>query len=186
MRAGDWAATLAVLGLASGFGVPDRILNARLPVNPAPEPVQAVGNGTFQSSEQLHALHEKCLAAGERLQGDVDLMVPNRTWMWRTDAARSRQHLAELQRHLKDFWDAEAAFEAGLSPAQRSKFHWQFAYLHQLFRHLQGDAQSLDTELQRSYPTRWHVAHDVTDMGREINRWKKMHRQIAAGLGLKT
>jgi len=136
------------------------------------------------TTQRLHTLHKICMGSGERLQRDVAAMVPGRTWTWQLDSERSCDQLDGLRRDLKAFWDAEAAFEAGLLPEQRAKLDSQFVAIHELFQHLEQDAESLNTELRKGYPTRWHVANDVSDMGREINGWKKLHQRIAKDLGL--
>ena len=137
-----------------------------------------------QITEDLQAAHRKCLEAGDRLRLDVAAMVPGRTWTWELDAEKSRAQLDRLRSDLKAFWDAESAFEARVPSEQRARLTSQFVLIHQLFQHLEGDAQSLDAELRKGYPTRWHVAKDVSDMQREINRWRKFHRRIVGALGL--
>jgi hypothetical protein len=139
-------------------------------------------NSPPQTGEQK-ALHKKCMDAAGRLRRDAAAMVPGRTWTWRLDSERSREHLDGLRRDVKALWDTEAAFEASLSPEQRSKVNSQFTSIQELFQHLERDAQSLDSELQEGYPRRWHVANDVSDMRKEINRWRKLHQRIADELG---
>ena len=139
-----------------------------------------------QTTRDQEALDKKCVEAGRRLERSAAAMVGGRTWRWRLDSEWSRQHLDELRRNLKTFWDAEAAFEASLRPEQRSKLNSQFTAIHDLFQHLERDAQSLDDELRKGYPTRWHVENDVSDMRKEINRWRKLQRRIADDLGIHT
>lgn len=141
--------------------------------------------GSPQSSEQLRAVHGKCMEAGERLERSAAAMVGGRTWRWRLDSQWSREHFDELRRDLRAFWDAEAAFEASLSPEQKSKLNSQFTAIHQLFHHLDRDAQSLDDELRKGYPTRWHVENDASDIRKEIHRWRKLDQRIAEELDLK-
>jgi hypothetical protein len=137
-----------------------------------------------QTTREQEALHKKCVEAGERLERGAAAMVPGRTWTWQLDSARSREHLDDLRRDLKAFRDADVAFEENLSPEQRSKFNSHITATRELFQHLECDAQSLDHELRKGYPTRWHVANDVSDMRKEINHWRKLHRRIAEHLGI--
>jgi hypothetical protein len=139
-----------------------------------------------QTNKELEAPNRRCVEAAERLRRDSAAMVPGRTWTWELNAERSRSQIARLQEDLKAFWETETEFEGKLSPEQSSKLKSQFRAIRALFLHLQGDAQSLDLELQKGYPTRWHVAHDVSDMRSEINRWMKLHRHLAKNLGLGT
>lgn len=143
-------------------------------------------SGSPQTTGEQKALDKKFVEAGERLEGDAAAMVPGRTWTWQLDSERSREHLDELLRDLKAFRDADIAFEASLLPEQKSKFNSHFTATHELFQHLERDAQSLDNELRKAYPTRWHVANDVSDMRMEIHRWRKLHRRLADDLGLHT
>lgn len=142
--------------------------------------LQTQGNAS-QTKESAQELHRKCVDAGNRLQSDVVAMVPGRTWTWQLNAEKSRSQLVGLRRDLKAFRDADLAFEASL-PAEQ--FHSHFASSQGLFEHLQRDAESLDTELRKGYPTRRHVTNDVLDMQKEINRWRKLHQQIADELHL--
>jgi hypothetical protein len=143
-------------------------------------------NGTSAHSvEELHALHRKCLEAAKRLQHDVFTMEPGRAWRWRLDSEKSRSQLDGLRRNLKAFRQADLAFESSLSSEQKSKFHSHLSSTRALFEHLQRDAESLDTELRNGYPTRWHVAKDVEDMRKEVNRWRRLHQRLADALGLK-
>lgn len=137
-----------------------------------------------QTTGERKTLHKKCVQAGDRLDRSAAAMVPGRTWTWQLDSERSREHLDELLRDLKAFRDADVAFEASLSPEQRSKFNSHFTATYELFQHLERDAQSLDDELRKGYPTRWHVANDVSDMRKEIHHWRKLHQRLADDLGL--
>ncbi len=151
----------------------------------AHKPAPQASGSSAHTVEEPQALHRKCTEAAKRLRYDVLTMEPGRAWRWRLDSERSRQQIVGLRHDLREFWEAEAAFEASLPANQKSKFNPQFVRIHNLFEHLDRDAQSLDTELKKGYPTRWHVDRDVTDMRKEINRWKKEHERIAEGLGLK-
>jgi Skp family chaperone for outer membrane proteins len=112
-------------------------------------------------------------------------MVPGRRWTWQLDSEWSRERLDELQRDLIAFRDADVAFEESLSPEQRSKFNSHMTATRELFQHLERDAQNLDDELRKDHPTRWHVANDISDMRKEINRWRKLHRRLAEDLGMR-
>jgi len=72
----------------------------------------------------------------------------------------------------------QAAFERDLTPEQISKYQNQIGAMNQLSQHLERDAQSLDDELWRGHPRRWHVANDATDMRNEIRRWRELNKQI--------
>jgi hypothetical protein len=141
-------------------------------------------NGSPRAADDQQKLYEQCVEAANRVERQAAAMVPGRTWTWALDAEQSRKRLGGFRRDLKAFWDAEAAFEASFSPDQKSKLNSQFTSIHELFRHIDRDAQSLDDELRKGYPRRWHVAHDVSDMRKEINRWRKLHQQIAAEVGV--
>ena len=148
------------------------------------EPALPVAGSQARVRKDLQTLHTECLEAGEHLRREVAAMIPGRTWTWQLDAERSRAQLYSLRGDLKAFWEAEVAFESGMLLEQRSKFNSQFVSIQDLFQHLEGDAESLDTELRKGYPSRWHVANDVSDMQKEIKRWRRLHRQIAEALGL--
>jgi hypothetical protein len=139
-----------------------------------------------QTTEELEVLDKKCVETGERLEGDVEAKSPGRTWTWRWTFERSRQQLDEFRRDLKAFRNADIAFERSLSPQQRSRFAYHLTATQELFDHLERDAQSLDNELRKGYPRRWHVADDVSGMRKEIQRWRKLHRRLADELGLRT
>ncbi len=111
-------------------------------------------------------------------------MVPGRTWTWRLGFERSRKHLDKLRRDLKAFREADDAFEGSLSPEQKSKFKSHMIATRELFQHLERDAQSLDNELRKGYPTRWRVANAATNMREEIHHWRKLHQRLAKDLGL--
>jgi hypothetical protein len=138
-----------------------------------------------QTTGDQEALHKKCAEAGERLEHDAAVMVPGRRWTWQLDSEWSRERLDELQRDLIAFRDADVAFEESLSPEQRSKFNSHMTATRELFQHLERDAQNLDDELRKDHPTRWHVANDISDMRKEINRWRKLHRRLAEDLGMR-
>ncbi len=141
-------------------------------------------SGLSQSAGEQEALHKQCVQAGDLLDRSVTAMVPGRTWTWQLDSSRSRGHLDELLRALQAFRDADVAFEESLSPEQRSNFNSHFTATSELFKHLEQDVQSLDDELRKGFPTRWHVTNDVLDMRKEINHWRKLHQHLAADLGL--
>jgi hypothetical protein len=100
------------------------------------------------------------------------------------DFERSRQQLAQLRTDFTALHDCESKFEASLTAEQKSKVQPELKRLASLWDHLQEDAQSLDLELQKSYPTRWHVARDATDMQKEIRNWRKLHDQAARTVGV--
>jgi len=135
------------------------------------------------SREEQLEMHEKCLKAGERAERDAAAMVPGRTWTWALDADRSLQQLDELRRDLIALKESEGAFEASLTPEQVSEFQTQVHRMNQLSRHLERDVDTLDNELTKGYPRRWHVANDAMDMQKEIHRWRRLHEQIAAKIG---
>jgi hypothetical protein len=142
-------------------------------------------SSSSQAPGEQKALHKKCAEAGERLEHDVAAMVPGRRWTCQLDSERSRERLDELQRDLTAFREADIAFEESLSPGQRLRFNSHMTATRELFQHLERDARSLDDELRKGYPTRWHVANDVSDMRKEINRWRKLHQRLAEDLGMR-
>jgi hypothetical protein len=181
------AACIGISGLAGWFGVTESSAQSGLGGTDSLQVRESVlvhAGSQTQPTKDLQTLHRECREAGEHLRRDVAAMVPGRTWTWQLDAERSRAQLDALRSDLKAFWYAEAAFEASLSAEQKSMLNSQFVVIQELFQHLEGNAESLDTELRKSYPTRWHVANDVSDMQKEINRWRKLHRRIAGALGL--
>ena len=150
-------------------------------LNPSPPS----SSTSSQTTGEQKALHKKCADAGERLEHDVAAIVSGRRWTWQLDSERSRERLEELQRDLTAFREADVAFEESLSPGQRSKFNSHMTAPRELFQHLERDARSLDDELRKGHPTRWHAANDVSDMRKEINRWRKLHQQLADNLGMR-
>jgi hypothetical protein len=135
-------------------------------------------------SEEQTKLHLRCDEASERAERDAGAMIPGRTWTWRLDFERSRQQLHQLQRDFTSLHVSESEFETSLTSEQKSKVKAKLTVLGDLWEHLYKDAQSLDAELRKGYPTRWHVARDAADMQKEIHRWRKTHDQIAKTLGI--
>jgi hypothetical protein len=123
-------------------------------------------------------LHLKCIEASKRAEADAAAMIPGRTWTWRLDFERSRQQLAQLRDDFGSLRDCESQFEASLSVEQKRKAQRHIERLAGLWDHLQKDARSLDLELRKGYPTRWHVARDATDMQKEIRNWRRLHDQV--------
>lgn len=119
-------------------------------------------------SEPQQSLHTKCVDAVERAERQAAEMVPGRTWTWALDAERSLQQLSELRLGLTALRECETAIEGSLTPDQISKHQTQFRAMNQLSQHLERDAQSLDDELRKGHPRRWHVANDALDMQKEI------------------
>ena len=138
---------------------------------------------SWAESDVQKALHMKCIEASHRAEADAAATVPGRSWTWRLDFERSRQELAQLRDDFASLHDCESKFEASLTARQKSKVEPQLQRLASLWNHLQKDAQSLDLELQKGYPTRWHVARDATDMEKEIRNWRKLHIQVAGAVG---
>jgi len=123
------------------------------------------------------------MVAGDRVERDVAAMIPGRTWTWALNAEQSRKQLGQLGGDLQAFWAAEQAYEQSLPTKSAQRVQAQLSAIHQLFQHLQADARSLDEELSKGTPTRWHVNKDVLDMQKEIQRWRRLHQTIAARLG---
>jgi hypothetical protein len=111
-------------------------------------------------------------------------MVPGRPWTWELNADDSGKRLGQLQNDLGDFWRPEEAFEQSLPMESAEKVQSQLRAIHQLFQHLQADAKSLEKELEKGMPARWHVANDVSDMQKEIRRWRKLNQKLATELEL--
>ena len=137
--------------------------------------------GSPHFTEKQLEYQRKGLEAISGVQREAAAMVPGRTWTWQLNAEQSREHLDVLGHALNVLRDNEALFEASLTPEQKTKFASQFQSIHEILQHILGDAQSLDDELQKGYPTRWHVAHDISDLQDEIRRLRKLHEQIARG-----
>ena len=187
MKAQARVACLILLGQASLFNEAEAAMGRGLGSTGSAQfsrPASLAAGGPSQTEPGTPG--GKCLEAGERVRRDVAAMVPGRTWTWQLDSERSRKQVEVLRRDLRDFWDAEAAFDASLTADQKSKVNSQFILIRELFHHLEGDAESLSAELQKGYPTRWHVEHDVSDMQKEISQWRKLHRRIARDLGSST
>ncbi len=138
---------------------------------------------SFAETDVQKMLHLKCVQASKRAEADAAAMVPGRTWTWRLDFEHSRRELAQLRDDFASLQDCESEFEASLTAEQKSKVQPQLQRLASLWDHLQKDAQSLDLELQKGYPTRWHVARDATDMQRETRKWRQLHDQVARTVG---
>jgi len=142
----------------------------------------AQNNASVPPSEAQENLHSKCVEAERRAEQQAAEMVPGRTWTWALDAERSLQQLDELRHDLTALRESEAAFEGSLTPDQISKYQTQIRAMNQLSQHLAGDVQSLDDELRKGHPRRWHVADDARDMQKEIQHWRRFHDVVWAGL----
>lgn len=164
----NWATPLSTSGSERG-------LPLLQPLSPSSSP--------SQTSSDQEAIHKRCLEAEERLQEDIAAMVPGRSWTWQSDAERSRKHLHGLQRNVTALRDCEDEFEAYLTAEQRFKVRTELKLVQRLWQRLEGNVQSLDLELQKRYPARWHVAQDVSDMQKEIRKWSKLHEHITTEVG---
>jgi hypothetical protein len=129
-------------------------------------------------------LHLRCVQLGRHAETDITALVPHRTWTWRLDFEKSRKQLGQVRRDLIALGKSEAEFEASLDSGQKSRVQSSLNALKALLRHLESDAQSLDSELREGYPTRWHVARDSFDMQKEIRLWNRLHDKVAAKLNL--
>jgi hypothetical protein len=129
--------------------------------------------------QEQKKLHLRCVEAAESAERDAAAMIPGRTWTWRLGFERSRQQLGQLRRDFTALRDIESEFEASLTLEQKSKVKTELTLLSRLEKHLEKDAASLDLELRKGYPTRWHVARDASDMRTEVRRWRKLHDQTA-------
>lgn len=125
----------------------------------------------------------KALEAIKTTEHEAAAMVPGRTWTWQLRAEQSREHLVVFGRALDALRAIETSFEASLTPDQESKFAPQFQTIRETLQHVSEDVRSLDEELQKGYPERWHVTHDVLDMQSEIHRLRKVHEQISKANG---
>jgi hypothetical protein len=135
-------------------------------------------------AEDRAALHRACVKAGERAEAEAAAMIPGRTWTWRPRFERSRRDLTRLRGALAALRDQEARFDATLDPVQRATVESLLESMQALWHHLEADAASLDGELRKGYPTRWHVGRDSSDMAAELRRWKTLHQQVATAVGV--
>ena len=133
-------------------------------------------------SDAEQNLHAKCVEAEEHAERQAAEMVPGRTWTWALDAQQSLHQLNELGRGLTALKECEAEFEASLAPSQSTKYQPQLHGMAALSQHLERDVQSLDDELRKGHPRRWHVAHDALDMQKEIQHWRRLHDRVWTGL----
>jgi hypothetical protein len=133
-------------------------------------------------TEAEQNLHAKCVEAEEHAERQAADMVPGRTWTWALNAQRSLHQLNELGRGLTALKECEAEFEASLAPSQATKYQPQLHGMAGLSQHLERDVQSLDDELRKGHPRRWHVAHDALDMQKEIQHWRRLHNTVWTGL----
>ena len=167
--------------VASGWATPqstsgtERGLPVFKPVSPPYSPPQTAG--------EQKGIHKKCLEAQERLEGNIAVMLPGRSWKWQLDAERSRKHLDELQLNIAAIRGCEDKFEASLTPEQESRLEAELKVVQQLEQSLKSDAQSLDLELRKKYPARWHVAQDLSHIQAEIRKWRKLHEHVATEVG---
>lgn len=143
------------------------------------EPRQNESPAGIKEQEKLHI---KCLEAGARAQQDATAIIPGRTWTWQLGFERSRQQLGRLRSDLDVLRNTEAEFEASLTVEQKSRAQSRLSSIQKLLQHLDSDTQSLDLELRKGYPTRWHVRRDALDMQKELGYWRKLHDNIAAAL----
>lgn len=137
----------------------------------------------WQTRSEEEAIHKKCVDAEERLEEDIAAMVPGRSWTWQLDAERSRKHLDHLRRKVAALRDCEDEFEAHLNPEQSSKVESELKLSQGLLQRMEGNVQSLDLELRKRYPARWHVAQDVSAMQKEILKWRTLHEHITTEVG---
>ena len=142
----------------------------------------ASSDNSLHAPEEQQRLHKRAMEHAERAERDLAAMVPSRSWTWGLNAERHLKHLDGLRRDLAAFQESETSFEKSLTSEQATQFQSQIQSIDDLMRHLEVDAQSLETELRNENPTRWHVAQDVTDMRKEIKHWKKLHQQIATAI----
>ncbi len=133
--------------------------------------------------ESRAALNSRCIEAADRAERDAAALIPHRPWTWRLDFERSRRQVAQLRSDFTALHDADLRFDATLTSAERKKLELQRKSIQEMWSHLDSDADSLDAELRKGYPTRWHVARDASDMEKEIRRWKRLHEQIARQVG---
>ena len=173
---------LLLLGAIGGIRAPSHSGYGALEVQT--ENSEASRQKIAADRQEQKELHAKCVLAAANAERDAAAMIPGRTWTWRLDFERSRQQLGQLRRDFADLRDRESEFEASLTAEQNSRVQTSLARLSHLNAHLEKDAQSLDDELQKGYPTRWHVARDASDMQSETRRWKNLHDQAAKMLGL--
>jgi hypothetical protein len=135
------------------------------------------GGPTHFTEKQLE-VERKALEAIKGAEREAAAMVPGRAWTWQLRAEESRQHLGAFRRALDALRDNEASFEVSM---KESKFASHFQSIREILQHVLVDAQSLDDELQKGYPARWHVVRDVSDMQSEIRQLRKVHEQISRG-----
>jgi hypothetical protein len=133
-------------------------------------------------TEAQQNLHATCIEAEEQAERQATEMVPGRTWTWALGAQRSLNQLNELRSDLAAMSKCGTEFVASLSRLQVTKYQTQLHGMEQLSQHLQRDAQSLQNELTKGQPRRWHVAHDALDMQKEIQHWRRLHNVVWAGL----
>ena len=183
MTMGEISTVLMLLASIGLVSVPARGVATRN------EPLQSVfllqTSTAVQASETPETLHLKCARAAEHANQQAEEMVPGRTWTWALDAERSLQQLDGLRGDLTALRECEAAFEASLSASQLASYATEIRAMRQLSQHLDRDAQSLDDELRKGHPRRWHVAHDAQDMQREISHWRRLNETVWAALQTK-
>jgi hypothetical protein len=132
-------------------------------------------------AETQQTLRPECAPVAERARQQAEEIVPGRTWTWALDAERSLQQLDRLRQDLIAVRHCEAAFEATLAATQLAMYATQVRAMTQLTQHLERDVQSLDDELRKGHPRRWHVARDAQDMQKEIQHWKTLHETVWSG-----
>lgn len=141
----------------------------------------AQSGASLRASETQEDVHAKCLRAEELAERQAGEMIPGRTWTWALDADRSLQQLDELRQDLVALKECETTFERSLRPSQLAKSRAQIRAMNELSQHLERDVGSLEDELRKGHPRRWHVAHDAVDMQKEIQRWRRLHEALWAG-----
>jgi len=139
-------------------------------------------SASAHTAKEQKELHKKWVEAEQCTDADAAAMVPGRTWTWELDAQQSLQHLSVLRSDLNILKDDEGAFEASLASVQASEFHDQMVATNELIRHVEQDLASLEDELRKGSPRRWHVARDALDMKKEIHKLKKLYGQIASSI----
>jgi hypothetical protein len=137
-----------------------------------------------QTADPQREAYKRLMEAEKHAENQVLAAMPGRSWRWLEDSGRTRQDLGKFKLALDALKERQTAFEATLTPGERSRFGSGLRRIHGLSQDIPRDFQSLQDELRKGYPTRWHVEADTWHMYKELIRWEKLDQGIAKAAGI--
>ena len=98
---------------------------------------------------------------------NVAAMIPGRTWSGRWTLKRAASSSAGSSPICRPSGLLKKQLSKVFQPSRRGEFNLNSVPFTSSSSHLQADAHSLDEELSKGMPTRWHLNRDVLDMQKE-------------------